>query len=225
VTDFGVTEAYEKRLCEELNLLLAEVAPGNQQESRRPQQTGLRAGDGQSGGATLRRPDGRSRRFEAIFQRHHSRVLSYARRHSSDRTSAEDVVSEAFLVAWRRLDAMPKEPLPWLLGTTRNVLANQRRSTRRRDAFGARVDLDFADPPHPATSIEERVGDIQAVAQAFTSLSVRDRDVLTLIAWDGLEPREAAQVMDCSSATFSLRLHRARQRLKQRLITSAAGCC
>ncbi len=165
----------------------------------------------------MQQTDDRARRFDAIFRTTHPRVLAYALRRSADRNSAEDVVSETFLVAWRRLDAVPNEPLPWLLGTARKVLANQRRSARRREAIGPRVDLDVVEPPDPATPMEERVIERQAFARAFTSLSVRDREVLALVAWDGLEAREAAQVMDCSAATFSLRLHRARRRLVKEL--------
>jgi RNA polymerase sigma-70 factor (ECF subfamily) len=159
----------------------------------------------------------RSRRFEAIFETTHSRVLAFALRRSADRSSAEDVVSETFLVAWRRLDAVPADALPWLLGTARKVLANQWRSERRREAIGLRVDPEVVEPPDPAAPMEDRIAERQAFAQAFTSLRVRDREVLALVAWDGLEPREAAQVMGCSAATFSLRLFRARQRLMKEL--------
>jgi RNA polymerase sigma factor (sigma-70 family) len=167
--------------------------------------------------------DSRSRRFEAIFQSTHSRVLTYALRRSAIRNAAEDVVSETFLVAWRRFDAIPEEPLPWLLGTARKVLANQRRSTRRRDALGPRVALETAEPTDRATPVAEQIEERQAFAQAFASLPVRDREVLSLVAWEGLEPREAAQVMDCSAATFSLRLFRARQRLLKELRTEEMG--
>jgi len=56
-----------------------------------------------------------------------------------------------------------------------------------------------------------------AFVAAFTALPERDREVLTLIAWDGLRVSEAAAVMTCSSAVFSLRLHRARRRLLKEL--------
>ena len=44
---------------------------------------------------------------------------------------AEEVVNEAFLVAWRRLDTVPEEPLPWLYATAGHVLANRRRDAAR----------------------------------------------------------------------------------------------
>ncbi|HWJ41887.1 MAG TPA: sigma-70 family RNA polymerase sigma factor [Solirubrobacterales bacterium] len=166
---------------------------------------------------SLPRAGERVRRFEAIFQATHSRVLAYVLRRSADRSLAEEVVSETFLVAWRRIEVVPEEPLPWLLGTARKVLANRRRSDRRREAVGPRVDLDMAELSDPATPMEERIADRHEFARAFTLLGARDREVLTLVAWDGLGPREAAQVMGCTAATFSLRLHRARRRLVKEL--------
>src|SRR3954471_20347596 len=77
--------------------------------------------------------DGQSE-FERLWARHHRRVHAYALRRT-DRASAEDVVSETFLTAWRRRGEMPADELPWLLGVARLVLANQARSQRRRDAL------------------------------------------------------------------------------------------
>jgi RNA polymerase sigma-70 factor (ECF subfamily) len=58
--------------------------------------------------------------------------------------------------------------------------------------------------------------------EALTSLSETDQEVLTLIAWHGLTPVEAAQVLGCSTATFFVRLHRARRRLRSALSTPTA---
>jgi RNA polymerase sigma-70 factor (ECF subfamily) len=164
--------------------------------------------------------DSRAHRFEAMFRATYPRILSFALRRSVDRDSAEEAAAETFLVAWRRLDSVPPDALPWLLGTTRNVLANQRRSARRREAVGPRVDLASVDPPDLATPVSEQVANRQAFAQAFSTLRLRDREVLALIAWEGLAPREAGKVMGCSAATFSLRLHRARGRLLKELAAS-----
>lgn len=166
---------------------------------------------------TLSAFDSRARRFEAIFRDSYPRILAFALRRSVDRDAAEEVAAETFLVAWRRLEAVPTEPLPWLFGTARNVLANQRRSARRREAVGPQVALDSVDLPDLATPIPEQVADRQAFTRAFSKLRLRDREVLALSAWEGLSPGEAGQVMDCSAATFSLRLHRARGRLLKEL--------
>jgi RNA polymerase sigma-70 factor (ECF subfamily) len=163
---------------------------------------------------------GRASRFEAMFRAAYPRVLAYALRRAEDRGSAEEVASETFLIAWRRLDAVPEEALPWLLGTARRVLANQRRSARRRRPSGPHLSADVTDVPQPGPLPFERVAEGAAFAAAFTALGDRDREVLSLIAWDGLEVREAAKVMGCTAPVFSVRLHRARRRLLKELEAS-----
>jgi RNA polymerase sigma-70 factor (ECF subfamily) len=170
-------------------------------------------------GGGHRRPS-HTHRFEGVFRATYPRVLAYALRRTADRGSAEEVVSETYLIAWRRHDALPEEPLPWLLGIARRVLANQRRSVSRRQPDGAPASLDLVEAPHPELTPYETVAEREAFASAFGRLSERDREVLSLIAWDGLKPREAAEVMRCSAAVFSLRLHRARRRLLKELGTS-----
>lgn len=160
---------------------------------------------------------GRASRFEAMFGETHSRVFAYALRRTGDRHAAEEVTSETYLVAWRRFDAMPDERLPWLLGTARKVLANQRRSSKRRLPDGPHAPLELVEAADPGTPIPELIAEREAFASAFGALAPRDREVLALIAWDGLRPREAARVMGCTAAVFSLRLYRARRRLLKEL--------
>ncbi len=152
-----------------------------------------------------------------MFGETHARVFAYALRRTGDRHAAEEVVSETYLVAWRRFDEMPDERLPWLLGTAKKVLANQRRSSKRRLPDGPHASLDLVEVRDPGTPIPELIGEREAFAAAFAALGPRDREVLALVAWDGLKPREAARVMGCTAAAFSLRLYRARRRLLKEL--------
>ena len=144
-------------------------------------------------------------------------MLGYAIRRTADRAAAEEAVSETFLIAWRRLDDMPEEALPWLLGVARRVLANQRRAAGRRTPDGPMVPLEAVADLDPRAAVADRVADRDAFAAAFAALSPGDREVLALVSWDGLSPAEAAKVLDCSPATFYLRLHRARRRLLKEL--------
>lgn len=160
----------------------------------------------------------RRRRFEATFRATYPLVFAYALRRSLDRESAEEVVAETYLIAWRRFDVIPEEqPLPWLLGTARRVRSNQRRHEARRPPSGRDAKIGVADARDTQTPIPEAIAEREAFVAAFAALRERDREVLTLIAWDGLRVREAAAVMDCTSAVFSIRLHRARQRLLNEL--------
>jgi RNA polymerase sigma-70 factor, ECF subfamily len=156
-------------------------------------------------------------RFEAVFRAHHRAVLRYALRRT-DPTTADEVVSETFLVCWRRLDDVPDDPLPWLLGTARRCLANLRRSTNRSEALVARaIRMDRAPEGRDPSDV---LGSSEIVRAAFAELSEPDREALRLVAWDGLDIAAGAQVLGCTRAAFAVRLHRARKRLKARL---AAG--
>jgi RNA polymerase sigma factor (sigma-70 family) len=138
----------------------------------------------------------------------HRHVLAYALRRA-DPTTAEEVVAETFVIAWRRIDAVPDPPLPWLLGVARRVLANQRRGDRRRVALLDRLQFE--------ARVADASGEEGQALAALATLSERDREALVLHAWEGLDHADAATVMGCSSATFAVRLHRARGRFARAL--------
>jgi RNA polymerase sigma factor (sigma-70 family) len=152
-------------------------------------------------------------RFERLYRDHHPAVRAYLLRRAEPEL-AQDALSETFLAAWRRLDEVPGDPLPWLLATARRTLANQRRSVRRlgglRERMAGRETAESADPA-------EQIADAELVRRALTTLSDADREVLMLVAWEGLDTARAAQVAGCSRATFAVRLHRARKRLDRAL--------
>ena len=150
--------------------------------------------------------DERKARLEALFAAHAASVLGYARRRS-DPVTADDVLSEVFAVAWRRLDLIPVDAKPWLLACARRVLANVRRGERRR---GALIDRLTAVAPR-VEGPPEATGN--AVVDALAKLSERDREVLRLVAWEGLSPEQAGAALGCSRHALSMRLNRARKRL------------
>src|ERR671937_2117857 len=97
-------------------------------------------------------------RFEQIYGEHREAVRAFVRRRAPE-SVVEDVVSETFLVCWRRLDRVPDEPLPWLYAVARKTLANQRRRLERQERAGAAVSASSVAEPEP-------VGD-NALAAAF----------------------------------------------------------
>lgn len=154
--------------------------------------------------------EGTADRFHALFERHYEAIARYAaRRVGSD--DADDVADEVFTVAWRKIGAAPAEPDTrwWLLGIARRVVGNQLRSQRRRRRLDARA-------PRPHPFLDPDPGDDQVLA-ALRSLSGSDQEVLTLMAWEDLRPREIALVLGVSPATVSVRAHRARARLADAL--------
>lgn len=133
--------------------------------------------------------------------------------------AADDVVSEVFVIAWRRLDQAPPDELPWLLGIARGVLANQRRADARRLALRDRLVASAVTGIEPAPDWSGGESD---VLLAFGSLSQRDQELLLLVAWDGLDRVQAARVLGIGTTTFSVRLHRARRRLERALAAHRA---
>lgn len=162
----------------------------------------------------MRDPQSRRARFEALFREHHRAVHAYARRRVPPE-AVDDVVSEAFLVVWRRLDEVPEPPLPWLLTVARNVIGTERRGAARRQRLWLKAQRGHADGYDPG-QLELVDG---RVSVALARLNERDREALTLVAWDGLTPAQAAAVLGEPSTRFRQRLHRAARRLRDQLAT------
>jgi RNA polymerase sigma-70 factor (ECF subfamily) len=153
----------------------------------------------------------REQRFEAFFRRHYGAAMAYALRRAPEEI-AHEAVADAFLVAWRRFDSVRSPDLPWLLGVTRRTLANQLRGERRRLRLRVRV----ADSGTFAPAGDPTLHD-QTVISALRRLPEHEREALLLIAWEGLNPREAACVAGCTAVAFRVRLHRARRQLRREL--------
>ncbi|MGO8870113.1 MAG: RNA polymerase sigma factor, partial [Acidimicrobiales bacterium] len=142
-------------------------------------------------------------------------IVAFARRRVGP-DACQEIAAETFLVAWRRFESVPETALPWLYQVASFTIANHRRREARTVPYGESTNLDrFMGPFHPH---ENYAGD-GLITRAFASLSSKDKEVLRLAAWDGLNSAEGAAVLGCSIAAFKVRLHRARSRLAKRLTT------
>lgn len=153
--------------------------------------------------------------LDELFRSCADRVLAYLL-HRTDRETAQDVLQEVFVTAYRKADELPEPPIGWLLGTARRLLANDNRGARRRDELARRLATH-----RPAAGDPDDSPAAVAVGEALAGLSANDREVLTLSAWYGLSGEEAARALGCSPSAYAVRLHRARHRLADRL--RAAG--
>ncbi|MGW0656489.1 RNA polymerase sigma factor [Streptomyces umbrinus] len=158
-----------------------------------------------------------AQRFRDVYEDCYPRVLAYATS-LVGRQTGEDVTSETFTVAWRRVRDIPQPALPWLLGVARNMV----RELRRRDSH--HYALAAAEAQRISSGARTDVGDVaadvtdrDAALHALASLSEADRELLTLIAWHGLSVKQAARVLGCTTPTATVRLHRARRRLEKAL--------
>ncbi len=152
-------------------------------------------------------------RFTNLYDRHYRNVLAYALLRVGP-GGAEDLASETFLIAWRRLADVPDPPLPWLLGVTRNLVRNQRSRRSRGDELVGRLKelTTFVE-----ADVAERVAARQEALAVLSGMRDQDVEALILSSWYGLTPAEAAHVVGCSARTFSVRLFRARRRLADAL--------
>jgi RNA polymerase sigma factor (sigma-70 family) len=151
----------------------------------------------------------RRRRFDALFASYGPDIVAYCGwRAGAD--DAQDAAAEVFLTAWRRLDELPEGEAArvWLYATARRVIANQRRSARRRTALQERLAHE-PPPAEPSASEEEML-----VYETLHRLGPQDREVLLLAEWEGLSPAQIATVVGCLTVTARGRLHRARRRFR-----------
>ena len=153
-------------------------------------------------------------RFQALYADHHATVYAYAVSRVG-RQLADEVVSETFLVAWRRLADVPAPALPWLLTVARNTACSQFRGSARQRSISAELRAWVTEAELSAPDVADEVAERTAVLAALAALPEADRELLTLVAWHGLKPAEAAQVVGCSTAAYFVRLHRARRRLER----------
>jgi RNA polymerase sigma factor (sigma-70 family) len=154
--------------------------------------------------------------FSRLYSEQGRTILAYALRRVEDREDAADVVAETFLIAWRRLAEVPAgaEARLWLYAVARRTIANLHRSERRRTRLGGRLAeslrTELATQPAPT-------GEAAEALRAMGELGDEDRELLLLVAWEGLAPSEAAKVLAISSLAARSRLHRARRRLRARM--------
>jgi RNA polymerase sigma-70 factor (ECF subfamily) len=156
--------------------------------------------------------------FAELYEQHAARVHQHALWLTGDWATAEDIMSETFLAAWRSRERLHEDGgslRPWLLGIATHKAENARRGLRRRLAFLARqrqspVVADFA--PEVAGRIDD-ARRLEAVQAALARLRRQEREVLTLCVWSGLDYRQAAEALGVPVGTVRSRLSRARAKL------------
>lgn len=165
-------------------------------------------------------PDRRKERFRALYRECAQPLLGYAVRRVATPPDAADVVAEVFVVAWRRLEDVPRgnDARLWLFGVARRVIANQRRGDDRRNQLADKLGQELVQRVRREERAEEDAALALAPVQlALAQLRENDREVLRLTIWEGLSPTEIATVLSVPPATVRTRLHRARHRLRAAL--------
>jgi RNA polymerase sigma-70 factor (ECF subfamily) len=156
-------------------------------------------------------------RFSSLFVSHYDDVLGFCIRRT-DRAEADDVASEVFTIAWRRIDELDWETTrPWLFGIARGVLANQQRSAYRRGRLRQKMSaLPTGSPELPDVVVIRREQD-EEVMHALSSLKESDSAILMLSVWEELTAPEISIALNISTSAAEQRLHRAKQRFTKAL--------
>ncbi len=158
----------------------------------------------------------RSERFEAAYRELYEPISGYVLRRVREPEDAAEAIAETFATLWRRFDRCPADDAlrPWLFGVARRVIANQRRGQQRRSALGERLVANFGQAAFETVGPPDETS---ALARAFASLNESDRELLSLVAWEGLSREDLQIALGASRAVVRLRLHRARKRLRDAL--------
>lgn len=153
-----------------------------------------------------------SNRLARLFDDHAIRIHRYFLRRVHDPHAIDDLVSEVFLVAARRIGEIPLDgELPWLYVTARNVLANWRRRSVPSPASDVLLDT-VSEAAGPG-----EVGERLELREAWQALSESDREVLRLAAWEGLSGVELADALEMTPSAAASALSRARSRLAEKV--------
>ncbi|MDG5803431.1 RNA polymerase sigma factor [Streptomyces ossamyceticus] len=175
-------------------------------EARDPVRARIRAGDRAA--------------FSEVYDAYARAVYNHAYRLTGDWSTAEEVMADTFLDAWRTREQVDPDGgslKPWLLGMATNKARNANRGLGRRLAFLARRPApgpvaDFADEAAGRVDDARRLA---AVRQVYGRLRRGEREVLALCVWSGLDYAQAAEALGVPVGTVRSRLSRARERLRR----------
>jgi RNA polymerase sigma-70 factor (ECF subfamily) len=155
--------------------------------------------------------------FSELYRRTHVDLLAFLLRRCASPEDSADCLAETYLVAWQKRDQMPTdaETRPWLFGVARNVMRRgselHGRTAAAATALAAELRICAAvcpapDPPEP-----------DPVTTAVGELPELEREIITMLIWDELAPREVAAILGLSPNVVRVRAHRARAKLKATL--------
>jgi RNA polymerase sigma-70 factor (ECF subfamily) len=154
--------------------------------------------------------------LETLIRANATDLLAYLERRTDPRADAADVLSETFIIAWKKSNKAPSDPVAgrmWLFAIARNTLLNTHRSTRRRTAVTDRLRHELQLAPADTDDL-----DTLAVRDAVKRLPPALCELVQLVHWEGFTIVEAAKITGVSPSTARSRYASARQRLRTALV-------
>jgi len=166
-----------------------------------------------------------------LVRRYASPLLTFIRRMTGDWHRAEELFQEAFLAVWqcRRRYQYPRPFRPWLFALALNKCRADFRKCAAMPVF-LDDELELRVPAHDRGPVEAAIASETAVlvAQAATTLPPKQRAVLVLRVWNGLEYAEIAQILNRTEATIRSQMFHAltamRRYLEPRLRQTGEDC-
>ncbi|MEY4328072.1 MAG: hypothetical protein RIR71_742 [Actinomycetota bacterium] len=150
--------------------------------------------------------------FNDIFRSYLSETSRFiARRTKSE--DVEDLAADLFALAWQKRDSIPKGmELPWLYKSARYLISNHHRKQQGRATILATLQ-----EPQSAPSAESiALADIE-LAAAWRALNPKEQEILSLWAFEGLEPKQLAIALEKSENACAIALSRAKSKLSKLL--------
>ncbi len=158
-------------------------------------------------------------RFSSLFEEHYRSVFAFVLRRVDTTQTAHDLTEDVFLVAWRKLDDVPRgqESLYWLYAVARRIVANHSRKTANRTRLAPRLVTVAPLAAPPPEDVVVRNDEARFVIEGLGGLRNSDQELLRLAYWDDLPRRAIAELLGISESAVSVRLHRAVRRLGKAL--------
>jgi RNA polymerase sigma factor (sigma-70 family) len=173
-------------------------------------------GDSRSDGELLAALPGQPELMGVLYERHAPAVFRYLARRAG-LSAAEDLLSEVFITALSASARVVAHDsggaLPWLYGISLNVL----RAHFRRQPPVASVVRDLGMDWNAVDDRLDALAERGRLRTALDGLADSDRELLLLVAWEGLSPAEAAAALGITQVAARSRLHRARKRAMKAL--------
>lgn len=152
-------------------------------------------------------------RYENLVNAYSSWLYRYAYWITKEPSSAQDLVQETFLRAWRFLDSLKDEAAAksWLTTILRRE--NARKYERKQFEYS---DVEMDSIPSQREEFDTRP-EVLALRHALRNLPIKYREPLVLQVIEGYSLDEIAKIFDLPRNTVATRLHRARQKLRKHL--------
>jgi RNA polymerase sigma-70 factor (ECF subfamily) len=157
--------------------------------------------------------DDDSEQFSRLYEETCRDLFAFLLRRCRTADAAADCLAESYRIAWEKRDHVPDgaDARPWLFGVARNVMRREIAHDYR--AAAASRELAAAAERVSATVTPQN----SAVADALAELSEVDQEIVTMLSFDGLAPREVASILGLSPNVVRVRAHRAREKLRTTL--------